>query len=354
MAGTFGYMAPEQFAGDASPRSDLYGLGALAVALLTRKDPATLAGNDRRVRWRDHATVSRPTGALLDALLAIQPADRPPSAAAVAQRIDRICALPPPRTARATPPKPPARPRGTSLPSVIVWGAATGSALLVAGAAIVAAFGLAVGLLLLDPVGSDRAPKAAPRWKLELPAGLPPEEVGSLFEKGKYKLRQDDPRGALQDFYRISAAHPDHAHITKFALVAGERLILDGLEDRFLADATERGRPIRPPSPPVDRAAAHDLTQRGEVAMRAGRYDEASRSFRGALDQTGDRAERVVLVDKLRKAQRAVARTSAGQWRKAVAAEVAGDKAAAKRELLELRLAHPTNPSASPHLDRIR
>ena len=44
VAGTFGYMAPEQFAGDASPASDLYGVGALAVALLAPRPHAVGAG----------------------------------------------------------------------------------------------------------------------------------------------------------------------------------------------------------------------------------------------------------------------------------------------------------------------
>ncbi len=57
VAGTFGYMAPEQFAGDAEPRSDLYGLGALAVALLTRKEPQSLSDHANRLKWSSHAQV---------------------------------------------------------------------------------------------------------------------------------------------------------------------------------------------------------------------------------------------------------------------------------------------------------
>jgi serine/threonine protein kinase len=42
VVGTFGYMAPEQFQGRAEPRSDVYAIGATALALLTEKDPEAL------------------------------------------------------------------------------------------------------------------------------------------------------------------------------------------------------------------------------------------------------------------------------------------------------------------------
>ncbi|MCA9490224.1 MAG: protein kinase [Myxococcales bacterium] len=90
VAGTFGYMAPEQFAGDASPASDLYALGALAVALLTRQDPAKLQGPDRTIHWRDHATVSDACARLLDDLLASDPTRRPASADEVLRRLEDI------------------------------------------------------------------------------------------------------------------------------------------------------------------------------------------------------------------------------------------------------------------------
>ncbi len=42
VVGTFGFMAPEQFQGRASARSDLYGLGATAITMLTGEDPEDL------------------------------------------------------------------------------------------------------------------------------------------------------------------------------------------------------------------------------------------------------------------------------------------------------------------------
>jgi serine/threonine protein kinase len=42
VVGTFGFMAPEQFQGRASPGSDVYGLGATAITMLTGVDPEEL------------------------------------------------------------------------------------------------------------------------------------------------------------------------------------------------------------------------------------------------------------------------------------------------------------------------
>lgn len=88
VAGTFGYMAPEQLLGEASPRSDLFALGALGIRLLTRQDPAGLLDRAGRMQWRPHAAVSPGVGALLDALVAPDPADRPASAAEVRRLLD--------------------------------------------------------------------------------------------------------------------------------------------------------------------------------------------------------------------------------------------------------------------------
>jgi serine/threonine protein kinase len=42
VVGTFGYMAPEQFQGRALPQSDVYGVGATLIALLTGREPEDL------------------------------------------------------------------------------------------------------------------------------------------------------------------------------------------------------------------------------------------------------------------------------------------------------------------------
>lgn len=79
ITGTFGFMAPEQFAGDAEPRTDLFGLGALAIALLTRVPPHSLQDAHGAFIWRSRAQVSPATAAFLDAMTAPELSARPSS-----------------------------------------------------------------------------------------------------------------------------------------------------------------------------------------------------------------------------------------------------------------------------------
>jgi serine/threonine protein kinase len=72
VVGTFGFMAPEQFQGRASPKSDVYGLGATAIAMLTGEEPETLPheglGIDvaRAVPHRTPAALVRTLEAMLE------------------------------------------------------------------------------------------------------------------------------------------------------------------------------------------------------------------------------------------------------------------------------------------------
>ncbi len=88
IAGTFGYMAPEQLAGRAVPESDVYGAGATLVALLSGRDPAEL-WRSGRLDWRGVVNVAAPVGGLLDDLLAPEAEDRP-SARQAAQRCRQV------------------------------------------------------------------------------------------------------------------------------------------------------------------------------------------------------------------------------------------------------------------------
>lgn len=105
VAGTFGYMPPEQLAGRATPASDIYALGVLCVVLLTRMSPQDLLDDQNRLQWREHVT-SPPLRALLDEMLEPNPSRRLGDAETVAQRLDDILA------GRAKAPAPPPQRHG--------------------------------------------------------------------------------------------------------------------------------------------------------------------------------------------------------------------------------------------------
>jgi serine/threonine protein kinase len=69
VVGTYGYMAPEQFRGQAYPATDLYGLGATLLHLLTHQNPGDLPQKRLRIDFRPYVTVSERFADWLDGLL---------------------------------------------------------------------------------------------------------------------------------------------------------------------------------------------------------------------------------------------------------------------------------------------
>ena len=59
VAGTFGYMAPEQLHGVARPESDLYGLSATLITVLSGQSPADMPQRKLKTDFRSHVRVSR-------------------------------------------------------------------------------------------------------------------------------------------------------------------------------------------------------------------------------------------------------------------------------------------------------
>jgi serine/threonine protein kinase len=76
VAGTYGYMAPEQFRGRAIPASDLYGLGATVLYLLTHRSPADLPQERLKVNFRSHVSLSISFADWLETMLEPDEADR--------------------------------------------------------------------------------------------------------------------------------------------------------------------------------------------------------------------------------------------------------------------------------------
>lgn len=58
VVGTYGYMPPEQFGGRTTPASDLYGLGATLIYLITGRHPAELPQQDCRIQFRAAASLN--------------------------------------------------------------------------------------------------------------------------------------------------------------------------------------------------------------------------------------------------------------------------------------------------------
>ena len=75
VVGTFGYMAPEQFQGRALPATDLYGVGATAIACLTGEEPENLPHKGLAIDVRRSLGQSRDPAltALLERLLEPDP-----------------------------------------------------------------------------------------------------------------------------------------------------------------------------------------------------------------------------------------------------------------------------------------
>jgi serine/threonine protein kinase len=76
VAGTYGYMSPEQFRGAAVPASDLYGLGATVLYLLTHRSPADLPQERLKLKFRDHVNISEHFADWLETMLETDVIDR--------------------------------------------------------------------------------------------------------------------------------------------------------------------------------------------------------------------------------------------------------------------------------------
>ncbi|AFY85159.1 serine/threonine protein kinase [Oscillatoria acuminata] len=69
MVGTYGYMPPEQFRGQAEPATDLYGLGATLLFLLSHQSPADFPQNRLKIDFRPYVTIYPELADWLEGLL---------------------------------------------------------------------------------------------------------------------------------------------------------------------------------------------------------------------------------------------------------------------------------------------
>ncbi|MGL5941575.1 MAG: ankyrin repeat domain-containing protein [Waterburya sp.] len=69
VVGTYGYMAPEQFKGKATPATDLYGLGATILYLLTHRSPNELPQDNLTINFRSSVNISEGFALWLEKIL---------------------------------------------------------------------------------------------------------------------------------------------------------------------------------------------------------------------------------------------------------------------------------------------
>ncbi len=149
--GTPGYAAPEQFVGDASPSSDLYGLGATMLFVLTHVDADRLPRKDGRFDVEDRLASLHPT--LASALRTLVEPEKSKRFASAADALQAIHAIDAPHV-RLAPmpmyaPTPGAPLPGTARPGPIKFIAVVGGGLVAS---------IVLGMLLLR--GSAPAPIA--------------------------------------------------------------------------------------------------------------------------------------------------------------------------------------------------
>lgn len=111
VVGTFGYMAPEQLHGEATPATDLFSLGATLVTLGTGIEPEKLPRKGLQMDFSKSLEVSRHFGKVLRWMTEPDPEDRPSSAVELRDELENRLGKFKPKQKAPRAPRPPAPPR---------------------------------------------------------------------------------------------------------------------------------------------------------------------------------------------------------------------------------------------------
>ena len=168
VAGTFGYMAPEQIRGEVLPATDVYGLGATALRLLTREDPARLVDYTGAVRTEIAERLPPPFDRIRE-MMAVDPSQRLPNGGAVLAflRGERAPAV----VRQASPIKAPARP--TARPLISTADASLAAAWSLIGYAGFGPLGALAACAVVLGLSSDRKGPPVQMVRHELKRSVP-------------------------------------------------------------------------------------------------------------------------------------------------------------------------------------
>ncbi|MEW5850728.1 MAG: serine/threonine-protein kinase [Myxococcota bacterium] len=129
--GTYGFMAPEQFHGEASTATDIYALGATLICLGTGCEPEDLPHEGLRLKFKDRLRVSDELLTLLERLTEPEPAKRPTSGVELKKELEARSNVPSPTRRSRDDEEPLHQPRPGELPAPV--GVAVGALLTLIG-----------------------------------------------------------------------------------------------------------------------------------------------------------------------------------------------------------------------------
>lgn len=334
VAGTIGFMAPEQLHGRSGPATDLYGAGALAIALLSRRDPADLLDDHGRLDWTPHVSVKPAAQGYLAKLLHRSIDQRPASARAALEELRRLRKEPAPAKALVQPkpaaPKLQRAPARVPVPVQVHDATRSRTRLFFAGLAAAAIVG--GGVYVAGRSDSAHAPVPAysvPDGILGLRLGMSLDEAkatspevaqgreGVITSPTPFGTQNDEdtlPRlsGALWSFYTTIGGQPSRCqlefavdeHLSRIACTfdrfesvqgfnAAKRNLLDQLRERY--DLPAAGVCGKPPEDEIVIGTKSEVdcrwTGNGASLVLNGRFEdmkmfESTPMFDSALGRT--------------------------------------------------------------------